>query len=126
MCIVNQRPSCVLAHILYMVMLMAVYRMHRCGLLGMKTLVSPIYRSSDVVLETTVSPRGSLKLDFRNVSVSKSKCLSFEVGKFRVNLTVRFHPGSLFNIDRCYTCGVIKTKTRPNRVAYRVVHIIVR
>jgi len=48
---------------------------------------------SDVVLETAVSLRGSLELDFWNVSprlgldvqMSRS-CLGLEVGKSRVNL----------------------------------------
>jgi len=61
--------------------------------------------TSDVVLETSVSPRGSLELDFWNVSPR----LGLEVGKSRVNFTLRLDPGPLFNIDRCYAYGIIKT-----------------
>ena len=83
-----------------------------------------------------VSPQGSFKLDFWNVSprlglevlkvspwswnpevspclglkvqMSRS-CLSLEVGKFWVSLTLWFLVGPLFKIDRWYAYGVIKT-----------------
>jgi len=34
--------------------------------------------------------------------------LGLEVGKSRVNFTLRLDAGPLFNIDRCYAYGVIK------------------
>jgi len=58
---------------------------------------------SDVVLETAVSPRGSLEFNFWNVSphlgleiqMSRS-CPGLEVGKSRVNFTLRLDLGPIY------------------------------